>query len=222
MKVMMLAAGRGERMGSLTENCPKPLLKVAGRSLIEHHILALKNQGFSEFVINVAYLGDQIMVALGNGERFGVQIDYSDEGAQALETGGGIQHALPLLGKAPFLVVNADIWTDISYTDFNIKANNSMHLVLVKNPEHNQAGDFYLNEDQVVQHGGERLTYSGVGIFTPALFSQQTAAIFPLAPLIHDAISRGEVGGQLHSGVWVDVGTPQRLDDVEAVLNASQ
>ncbi len=178
MKVMMLAAGRGERMGSLTENCPKPLLKVAGRSLIEHHILALKNQGFSEFVINVAYLGDQIMVALGNGERFGVQIDYSDEGAQALETGGGIQHALPLLGKAPFLVVNADIWTDISYTDFNIKANNSMHLVLVKNPEHNQAGDFYLNEDQVVQHGGERLTYSGVGIFTPALFFATNGCYF--------------------------------------------
>ncbi len=222
MKVMILAAGRGERMGGLTDNCPKPLLKVAGRSLIEHHILALKKQGFNEFVINVAYLGEQIMNALGNGERFGVKIDYSDEGTQALETGGGVQRALPLLGTAPFLVVNADIWADIPYADLKIKADNSMHLVLVKNPEHHLGGDFHLDKRQVVEAGGERLTYSGVGIFNTAIFSQQTAGVFPLAPLIRDAIMRGEVGGQLHTGVWVDVGTPQRLADVEKVLNASQ
>lgn len=222
MKVMLLAAGRGKRMGCLTENCPKPLLNIAGRSLIEHHIVALKKQGFNEFVINVAYLGGQIMQALGDGSRLGVQINYSDEGGQALETGGGIQRALPLLGDAPFLVVNADIWADISYADLQLKAGNSMHLVLVSNPEHHLSGDFYLDNSQITEHAGECLTYSGVGIFTPDMFLQQAHGVFPLAPLIRDAISRNKVGGQHHTGVWVDVGTPARLADVEATLGVNQ
>jgi len=222
MKVMILAAGRGERMGELTAKCPKPLLKIAGRSLIEHHILALKKQGFSEFVINVAYLGEQIKNALGSGEQWGVDIAYSDEGKQALETGGGIYHALPLLGDEPFLVVNADVWTDFPYASLANKTDNNIHLVLVSNPVHNLAGDFDLLGGRVVKENGEPYTYSGVGVFNPRIFAQQTAGIFPLAPLIRDEIARHEVAGELYQGEWIDVGTPERLADLEQVLRTSQ
>jgi len=222
MKVMILAAGRGERMGELTAKCPKPLLKIAGRSLIEHHILALKKQGFSEFVINVAYLGEQIKNALGSGEQWGVDIAYSDEGKQALETGGGIYHALPLLGDEPFLVVNADVWTDFPYASLANKTDNNIHLVLVSNPVHNLAGDFDLLGGRVVKENGEPYTYSGVGVFNPRIFAQQTAGIFPLAPLIRDEISGHEVTGELYQGEWIDVGTPERLADLEQVLRTSQ
>jgi len=219
MKAMILAAGRGQRMGSLTDHCPKPLLKVRGLSLIEHHIIALKTQGFNEIVINIAYLGEQIKQQLGSGEKWGVSIKYSDEGQHALETGGGIVNALPLLGSEPFLVVNADVWTDFPYASLRQKVLTSkMHLVLVKNPAHHPEGDFCLSADSLVATGGRKLTYSGLGIFQPSIFKAKGAMAFPLAPVIRELILAGEVSGQLYSGTWVDVGTPERL----AQLRVSQ
>jgi len=218
MKVMILAAGRGKRMERLTDNCPKPLLQVAGKSLIEHHILALKEQGFNEFVINVAYLGEQIKKAIGNGEQWGVTIEYSDEGNNALETGGGIFNALPLLGNAPFLVVNGDVWTDFPYASLRGKTDKDIHLVLVNNPTHNLGGDFNLCNADIIQSGGDCYTYSGIGVYSPCIFANQHAGVFPLAPLIRDEISQQNVSGELHSGVWIDVGTPERLADVELAL----
>lgn len=222
MKVMILAAGRGERMGQLTDACPKPLLKVAGKSLIEHHIEALRKQGFTEFVINVAYLGHQIKSTLGDGQQWGVQIKYSDEGVQALETGGGLFNALPLLGEEPFLVVNADVWTNFPYATLRNKTDKKIHLVLVENPSHNTTGDFCLEGSAVVPQGLDCYTYSGVGVFTPSIFEEQTGGVFPLAPLIRDEVSRHAVSGQLHQGVWIDVGTPERLADVEKTLRSNQ
>jgi MurNAc alpha-1-phosphate uridylyltransferase len=215
MKVMILAAGRGERMGHLTENCPKPLLKVAGRPLIEHHILALKQYGFDDFVINVAYLGDQIKSALGSGERWGVSIEYSDEGDQALETGGGIYKALPLLGDEPFLVVNADVWTDFPYDSLIKATTKDIHLVLVNNPLHHQKGDFGLLDGVAQLEGDELYTYSGIGVFRAAIFTQQMDGAFPLAPIIRQSILSEQVSAQLYHGEWVDVGTPERLANLE-------
>lgn len=219
MKAMILAAGRGKRMGALTDHCPKPLLKVGGLSLIEHHIIALKTQGFNELVINVAYLGEQIKQQLGSGEKWGVSIDYSDEGQHALETGGGILNALSLLGPEPFLVVNADVWTDFPYASLRQKVPTSkMHLVLVGNPTHHPDGDFYLSADKLVAMGEKKFTYSGLGVFEPSVFKAKKPTAFPLAPVIRELTLAGEVSGQLYSGVWVDVGTPERL----AQLKASQ
>jgi len=216
MKVMILAAGRGQRMRELTESCPKPLLKVKGVSLIEHHIRALKAQGFNEFVINVAYLAAQIKQALGSGKQWGVSIAYSDEDGEALETGGGIFKALPLLGDKSFLVVNADVWIDYPYANLRQETAKKIHLVLVNNPVHNPAGDFHLKGQQLVEQGGECLTYSGVGVFHPSVFSDESGGVFPLAPLIRQQISHGDVSGELHKGVWVDVGTPERLAFLES------
>jgi len=218
MKVMILAAGRGERMGRLTDSCPKPLLQVAGQPLIEHHLLALKAHGFNEFVINVAYLGQQIKTTLGNGDRWGVAIEYSDEGERALETGGGIFRALPLLGEEPFLLVNADVWTDFPYGNLRGKTDKDIHLVLVNNPAHNEEGDFCLLDGIVKEGVAERYTYSGIGVFNPVIFEQQTAGIFPLAPIIRQSISQGRVSSELHNGEWIDVGTPERLADLELKL----
>lgn len=217
---MILAAGRGKRMGTLTASCPKPLLKIAGVRLIEHHILALKEQGFRDFVINVAYLGEQIKTFVGDGERWGVGVEYSDEGGQALETGGGILNALPLLGDEPFLVVNADVWVDFPYAALRDKTGGNIHLVLVNNPPHNAKGDFNLLNGRVVQSGGDCYTYSGIGVYKPHVFTGQCAGVFPLAPLIRDAISQQQVSGQLHVGTWVDIGTPERLNSLKLALQA--
>ena len=221
MKVMILAAGRGERMGHLTKNCPKPLLKVAGRSLIEHHILALKRQGFDDFVINIAYLGDQIKTLLGSGERWGVHIEYSDEGGHALETGGGILNALPLLGEQPFLIVNADLWTDFPYASLKEGATKDVHLVLVNNPIHHKEGDFGLLRGMAQLEADERYTYSGIGVFNAAMFTSQVGGAFPLAPLIRQLIAQDQVSAQLYQGEWVDVGTPERLANLELRLQSA-
>ncbi|MEH6504594.1 MAG: nucleotidyltransferase family protein [Cycloclasticus sp.] len=220
MKVMILAAGRGERMRQLTDNCPKPLLKIAGRSIIEQLILTLKKQGFSEFVINIAYLGSQIKQALGSGEQWGVEIEYSDEGDAALETGGGIFKALRLLGDEHFLVVNADVWTDFPYNSLLNKTENKIHLVLINNPPHHPDGDFSLKGGLVVSPGDKTFTYSGIGVFHPAIFAQEKPGAFPLAPIIRRCISRAEVSGELHEGEWIDVGTPERLADLALVLKS--
>ncbi|MCG7898670.1 MAG: nucleotidyltransferase family protein [Candidatus Thiodiazotropha lotti] len=219
MKAMILAAGRGERMRPLTDSMPKPLLPVAGKPLIVHHIERLAKAGYREIVINHAHLGEMIEDRLGRGDQWGVAIDYSAEG-QALETGGGIFKALPLLGDSPFLVINGDIWCDVDLTQLNLEPDDLAHLVLVPNPAHNPLGDFYLLDERLSDGSGEMLTFSGIGLYDPQLFSGCRAGAFPLAPLIRQAISLGRVSGELHVGEWIDVGTPQRLEKLEQKLDS--
>lgn len=212
MKVMILAAGRGKRMGSLTENCPKPLLEVDGLSLIGRLISSLKENGFDELVVNLAYKGEQIKAALGSGESLGVSIEYSDEAGRALETGGGIVKALPLLGHKHFMVVNADIWTDFPFQSLQNKTTHQAHLVLVDNPSHNDTGDFFLSNGCAQEHGELAHTFSGIGVYHPSLFDDESNhGAFPLAPILRKKIKTGDVSAQLYNGLWVDVGTPERL-----------
>jgi MurNAc alpha-1-phosphate uridylyltransferase len=222
MKAMILAAGRGERMRPLTDHIPKPLLRAAGRSLIDYHILGLVRAGLCELVINHAHLGAQIEQALGDGARLGARIRYSAEG-EALETGGGIFRALPLLGPEPFVVVNGDIWTDFPYGCLPVAPSGLAHLVLVDNPPHHPEGDFVLGEDgQVSDTGTPRLTFSGIGVYRPELFEGCRPGRFPLAPLLRAAMARGLVSGEHYRGGWVDVGTPQRLAELDQRLAQGQ
>ena len=218
MKAMILAAGRGERMRPLTDHTPKPLLKAGGKPLIQYHIERLAEAGVEELVINHAHLGQQIEQALGDGSRFGVSIRYSPE-AEALETGGGIFKALPLLGDAPFLVVNGDIFTDIDPRALRLADGDLAHLALVDNPPHNHAGDFALEGDRVSPAGEPRLTFSGVGLYDPALFANCRPGAFPLAPLLRAAKLDGRVGGQQHRGQGQDIGTPERLAELDRQLS---
>lgn len=219
---MILAAGRGERMRPLTDQTPKPLLKVGDEALIEHHIKALARAGIVRIVINHAYRGELIEQYLGKGEKYGVDISYSAEGhGAALETGGGIYNALPLLETEPFLVVNADIWTDYDFTLLQID-DAEAHLVLVENPEHNPDGDFFLCGDNVLSEGDAKLTFSGIGVYRKALFDGCKPGAFPLAPLIRNAISRGKVTGEYFTGMWTDVGTPERLQQINQHHSTSQ
>ncbi len=218
---MILAAGRGERMRPLTDTTPKPLLQVGNKTLIEHHINALEKAGIHHLVINHAYLGEKIEAFLGSGEKYGVRISYSAEGhGKALETGGGIFNALPLLGDEPFVVVNADIWTDYNFSQLSINDESLAHLVLVTNPEHNQSGDFAIKQGKLVAEGSQKLTYSGIGIYRAELFKGCSAGAFPLAPLLREAMKRGLVSGEYYPGVWLDVGTPERLMQIENILAA--
>ena len=212
MRAMILAAGRGERMRPLTDHTPKPLLEVGGKPLIEHHIMRLRAAGITRLVINHAHLGDQIVAHLGDGSDLGVEIHYSPEPAGALETGGGIKHALPLLGEAPFLVINSDVWSDYPYTNMLLDTDKRAHLVLVDNPKHNPQGDFGLIDNRVQEKAEQRLTFSGIGVYHPRLFEATPDGVFPLAPLLRAAMRRGEVSGEYYAGEWVDIGTPQRLE----------
>lgn len=220
MKAMILAAGKGERLRPLTLHTPKPLVRAAGVPLIEYHIRALAQAGFAELVVNHAWLGQQIESYLADGARYGVQIRYSAEG-EPLETGGGIQRALPLLGEQPFLVVNGDIWTEFDFAGLRGPLAGLAHLVLVDNPEHNPQGDFCLHDGQVQEAGpGRRLTYSGMAVLHPALFRECQAGAFKLAPLLRQAMAKGQVTGEHYAGRWVDVGTHERLAEVERILGA--
>lgn len=221
MKAMILAAGRGERMRPLTDTLPKPLLEAGGRSLIEHHVHALAAAGFTELLINHAYLGALIEAHLGDGVRHGVRIHYSREGETGLETGGGIHRALPWLGPEPFLIVNADIWTDFPFATLPAQPQGLAHLVLVNNPSHHPHGDFALTAGQVANDGEQRLTYSGIAILRPELFAGQTPGRFPLAPLLRAAATEGKVGGEYHGGDWQDIGTPASLDALRRRLGDS-
>lgn len=234
MKAMLLAAGRGERMGALTASCPKPLLKVAGKPLIEHHIERLVMAGFSQVVINVCYLADQIMACLGDGSRWGITIQYSEE-TECLETGGGIVQALNanLLDGNHFLVINSDVWTDYPLESLASALNRSTgkrvdaHLVLVPNPDHNVAGDFCLNETTGLLSTKELAakkvtasdcpacyTFAGISVMHRDLFTDGDSGKFPLAPLLKQAMGLEQVTGELYKGEWVDVGTPDRLDSL--------
>lgn len=222
MKALVLAAGRGERMRPLTDVVPKPLLPVAGRPLIAYHLEALARAGIRDIVINLAWLGERLRAALGDGERYGVHIRYSDEGQEALETGGGIFNALPLLGPGEFVVVNGDTWSDFDFRaltlDSEIDRGAVARLVLVKNPAHHPQGDFGLEGDVVVERASDRLTYSGIGVFQPQFFTGAVAGKFPLLPLLKRAIANGSLRGELFRGEWWDVGTPERLHALDMRL----
>jgi MurNAc alpha-1-phosphate uridylyltransferase len=212
MKAMILAAGRGERMRPLTDHTPKPLLLVAGKPIIVHTISQLVTAGFTEIVINHAYLGEQIETALGNGHTLGANIRYSPEGNQALETAGGIINALLLLGDEPFLVVNGDIATDFDFASLKNVRVDLAHLVLVANPEHHLQGDFGLDNNCLVdEQAGEQLTFSGIGVYSPRLFHNLAMGSRKLGPLLRQAIAQQRVSGQKFSGFWLDIGTPERL-----------
>jgi len=218
MKAMLLAAGRGERMRPLTDHCPKPLLEVAGKPLIVWHLQRLAAAGFREIVINLSWLGEQIAATLGDGARHGVAIEYSREPWPALETGGGIFNALPLLGPAPFLLVNSDVFCDVDFGALRLAPQDLGQLVLVPNPPHHPQGDFHLLAGRVVEQGGERLTYAGIAVFRPEFFAGAAAGRFPLLPWLVRARDAGRLGGQHHAGSWLDVGTPERLARLDAEL----
>jgi N-acetyl-alpha-D-muramate 1-phosphate uridylyltransferase len=217
MRVMILAAGRGERMRPLTDATPKPLLTAAGKPLIVHLIEALAAAGLGELVINHAHLGHRIEDALGDGAHWGVHIRYSPE-EHALETGGGIFRALPLLGPDPFLVVNGDVWTDLDFARLRLGEHRLAHLVLVDNPPHHPNGDFALQGTNVHAGGGPRYTFAGIGVYHPALFRRCEPGAFPLAPLLRAAMAEGRVSGEHFAGRWLDIGTPARLQALEQML----
>jgi MurNAc alpha-1-phosphate uridylyltransferase len=218
MKAMILAAGRGERMRPLTDTLPKPLVPIAGKPLIAHHLERLAAAGFREVVINHAHLGHLIEEALGDGSRWQVRIRYSPERPPALGTGGGIRNALPLIGDSPFVVVNGDVWTDYPFERLRREPPGLAHLVLVANPPHHSEGDFTLEDGSVRPDDGERLTFSGIGLYRAALFEGTAAGTFALGPLLRAAAARGQVTGEMHAGAWLDVGTVERLAEAEAFL----
>ncbi|MCW2294451.1 MurNAc alpha-1-phosphate uridylyltransferase [Pseudomonas sp. BIGb0408] len=223
MKAMILAAGKGERLRPLTLHTPKPLVKAAGVPLIEYHVQALARAGFTELVVNHAWLGQQIEDYLGDGARYGVSIRYSPEG-EPLETGGGIFKALPLLGDEPFVVVNGDIFTDYDFANLRRPLGGQAHLVLVDNPPHHPNGDFLLHDGQVEDGvaGHDSFTYSGIAVLSAALFAGSQPGAFKLVPLLRDAMAAGQVSGERFSGCWVDVGTHERLAEVERLLTGER
>lgn len=235
MKALLLAAGKGERLRPLTLHTPKPLLDIGGRTLIEHHLEKLAACGVRDVVINTSWLAEQFAPALGDGSRWGLRILYSFEGAEPLETGGGMVNALPLLGDAPFLLVNGDVFTDVDFNTLPRTPNGLAHLLMIDNPEHNTNGDFVLRDDGLLDGDATapRLTYSGIGIFDPALFHGwrdalgeshvQTGSVprFRLAPLLRAAMRQGRVTGEHFRGAWTDVGTLERLETVRVAAQPS-
>lgn len=215
-QVMILAAGRGERMRPLTDDTPKPLLTINGKAIIVYLIEALASAGYKNLVINHAHLGEQIVQMLANGQEWGVNIQYSAETSGGLETGGGIRNALPLLKSDPFIIVNADIWTDFPFASLDLDIKGQAHLVLVDNPAHHREGDFCLQGNTVLQSGADRLTYSGIAVLRHSLFSDSVAGSFPLAPLLRSAMSKGLVTGVHYQGIWEDIGTPERLQTLNS------
>jgi len=216
---MILAAGRGERMRPLTDNVPKPLLRVGGKSLIDYHIAALVNAGVERIVINLAWQGEQIRSHVADGSAYGVEILFSDEGQEALETGGGVYQALPLLGDEPFWLVNGDIYAEFSFDADRLAQRTLGHLLLVENPSHNPDGDFALKHSLINARGQPRYTFSGISLLRPELFAGCQAGKFPLAPLLSAASDRRAITGEFLQGYWTDVGTPERLAELDLRLN---
>ena len=226
MKAMILAAGRGERMRPLTDHTPKPLLKVGNKPLIVWHLERLAKAGFKKIVINHAHLGAQIEDALKDGSQWDLHIQYSPEKV-ALETAGGIANALPLLTEngtknEPFLVVNGDIFTDIDFATLSLKQNMLAHLVLVDNPAQHPNGDFAISNNLLKNDGEKKYTFSGVGVYHPNLFQEiEKGQPAKLAPLLRAAIAKNAATAQHYTGVWHDIGTPQRLAELDAALKVS-
>jgi len=219
VKAMILAAGRGQRLRPLTDEIPKPLIEVGEKPLIAWHLERLAAAGIQDVVINLGHLGEQIRTTLGDGRLFGVNITYSPEPPGALETGGGLLNALPLLGDEAFLVVNADVWTDLDFAVLPARLSADAHLVLVDNPAHHPEGDFALTGNQVTNAGKNRLTYSGIAVLGPGLFRGATPGRFSYVPLLRSAAERGRVTGQRHSGRWFDAGTAERLEALRIALD---
>lgn len=216
MKAMILSAGRGNRMRPLTDKTPKPLLKVKDKALIEWHIEKLAKSGFKEIIINIAHLGYQIPEYLGDGSKWNIKILYSDEQEEgALESAGGIIKALPLLGKEPFLVVNGDVWSDYNFNS-SFKLTSLAHLILVQNPEHNLKGDFNLDNGFV--SNSPKYTFSGIGYYSYKLFEKYPYGVRGLASILKEKMSNQEITGELFNGVWMDIGTPKRLEDLNKSL----
>jgi len=230
---LILAAGRGERMQPLTGHTPKPLLQAGGKRLIEWHLERLAAIGVSDVVINVSHLAEQFPAALGDGSRWNLRISYSLEGPQPLETGGGMLHALERLGDDAFIVANGDIWTDFEVAKLALGSADVAHLVMVDNPAHVPQGDFHLDpQGRIAAQGSPRLTYAGLGVYRPGILAHwqedlavagvnwegDTPARFALVHVLRAAIRRGEVSGHHHRGIWTDVGTPQRLDELDRLL----
>jgi len=221
MRAMILAAGRGERMRPLTDTRPKPLLQAGGQALIEYHLYALAAAGVTDVVINHSWLGEQLVSDLGAGDRYGVSIHYSAEPGQPLETAGGIMQALPLLGESPFIVVNADIWTDYDFSALPASLKADAHLVLVNNPEHHPQGDFTIDENNYVLDKPE-YTFSGISVFTPQFFTVLDKGVIPLAPLLRNAMAQGRVTGELYKGQWWDIGTAERLAELDQYIKSAK
>jgi MurNAc alpha-1-phosphate uridylyltransferase len=219
MKAMILAAGRGERMRPLTDHTPKPLLPVGGKPLLQYHVEALVAAGIEDIVINLAWRGGQIRAALGDGSSLHARIVYSEEGDAALETGGGIFKALPLLGPEPFVVVSGDIWTDYSFAnpEHRLADGDVAHFVVVPNPDFHERGDFGLHNGRMTSQG-ERYTYGNIGWFRPEFFDGCQPGRFALAPLMFRWIDRGRVSGELYEGAWRNIGTPAQLAELDASL----
>lgn len=221
MKVIILSAGRGERLRPLTDITPKPLLQAGSYRLIEYTINSLVKAGFNDIVINTAHLSEQFPKILGKGDKYNAKISYTTEQEGGLETAGGIINALPLLGNEPFLVVNGDIWTDYPFeklADFQMQDKMMGHLVFVNNPKHNPEGDFSLSSDLVSLVGNEKLTYSGIAIYHPALFAGYDVQRLALKPLLLKAIDKRQLSGEHYSGQWSDIGTVKRLHQLEQDL----
>jgi MurNAc alpha-1-phosphate uridylyltransferase len=220
MKAMILAAGHGTRMRPLTNHTPKPLLLAGGKPLIVWHIEKLARAGFQDIIINLAWLGWQIPAALGDGSRWQVRLHYSNEQQEgALETAGGIIKALPLLGEEPFLVVNGDVWCDYPCQPYPLADHDLAHLLLVNNPVHNTHGDFALFDGRILDAGEPRYTFSGIGYYHPQLFAGLPYGKRPLAPLLRAAMQQGQVSGEHFSGDWRDIGTPERLAELDRDLS---
>ena len=217
MRALIFAAGRGERMRPLTDATPKPLLQVGGKRLIEWHLENLGQAGVRDVVINTSYLAEQFPPALGDGSRWGLRIAYSYEGPEPLETGGGMLRALALLGDKAFIAVNGDIWTDFDFSTLPQNPQGLAHLVLVDNPEHHPQGDFALENGFVRDE--RRLTFSGIGVYLPALVAAHEPGRFPLTPILRTAMRERQIRGEHYRGAWSDVGTPQRLTALQLAMS---
>lgn len=223
MMAMILAAGRGERMRPLTDRLPKPLLAVGGRALIDYQLEALAATGVKRVVVNVSWLANRLVRHLGDGRRWGLEIRISDERAGALDTGGGIQHALPLLGSDPFWVMNGDIWSDFPLRILPEAPAGLAHLILVDNPAHHPLGDFTLEAGYVIEPPhGPRLTFAGIGCYRPELFTGHAPGCFPLAALLRHAAKGKKVTATHYRGQWRDIGTPERLESLDAEIRMSR
>ena len=220
MRAMILAAGRGERMRPLTDSAPKPLLPVGGKALIEYHIEALAKAGAQDIVINLAWKGSMLRDALGDGARFAVRLHYSDEGAEAFETGGGVFNALPLLGTDPFIVVSGDIWTDYPMQKLFDRPHgaDTAHFIMVPNPSFHPRGDFSLQDGRISEAHAPRYTYANIGVFTPEFFAECEPGRFPLVPIMRRWIREGRVSGELYEGEWRNIGTPAQLAELDGFL----
>lgn len=218
MKAIILAAGKGERFGDITRTLPKPLIKLGNITLIEHNILLLKEYGFNDLVVNVSHLSDMIIDYLGNGKKYNVNIKYSVEKPEPYETGGGIQNALHLLGGSPFLVINADIYTNCNLSNISIKQNDLASIVMVKNPEYRIDGDFSLINGRITLANKNTMTYSGIGIYNPLIFSGIKSKKYKLSEILLKNIIKNKISGSEHTDIWFDVGDVKKLKNVNKLF----